>query len=120
MDRLVRDLKYAARLLWKDKTFTLTAVGTLAVCIALNVAIFTIVNAVILRPLPFPEPGRLVWFNNSYPNAGVERASNGVPDYFDRRRDMDVLADLALYGQRGQTIGGQGDVERVTALMATP
>lgn len=53
MDRLSKDLKFAARLLWRDRAFALTTLLTLAVCIGANAAIFAIINSVLLRPFPF-------------------------------------------------------------------
>ncbi|MCA1585329.1 MAG: ABC transporter permease, partial [Acidobacteria bacterium] len=114
MERLVQDLRFAARLLWKDRSFTLTTVLTLALCLAANIAIFAVVRTVLLKPLPFPEPTRLVTVFNSYPGAGVVRASSGVPDYYDRLRDVAAFEALAMYRTSGVTIGGQqqGEVER--------
>ena len=121
MDRLVQDLRFAWRSLWKDRTFTLTTVATLALCLAANVAIFAIVDNVLLKPLPFPEPERLVKIANAYPGAGVMEASNGVPDYLDRVRDMTVLDALANYRQSGVTVSGRGtEAERLQTLLATP
>jgi hypothetical protein len=57
---LFQDLKFSAKLLVKDKAFNIIALLTLALCIGANSAIFTILNAVVLRPLPFAESGRLV------------------------------------------------------------
>ena len=62
------------RRLSKQKGFTLTVLLTLGLCIGANIAIFAIVDAVLLKPLPFPEQDRLVTTYNSYPGAGVERA----------------------------------------------
>ena len=56
MERVIRDAKFAVRLLWRDRTFALTTLLTLAVCIGANAAIFAIINSVLLRPLPVPEP----------------------------------------------------------------
>jgi predicted permease len=120
MERLRQDLRFAARILWKDRGFTITALLTLAICIGANAAIFAIVNSVLLRPLPVPEAERLVVMYNSYPRAGVERASNGVPDYFDRLRQTDVFEEVALYQRRGQTVGGETDPQRVTGLAVRP
>lgn len=120
MERLLQDARYGVRVLLKDRAFTMTTVLTLALCIGANAAIFAIVNSVILRPLPVPGADRLVLLYNSYPRAGVVRASTGVPDYYDRLRETDVFEELALYQQRGVTVGGQGSVERLTALAARP
>ena len=84
MDRLYQDLRFSLRLLRKDLAFAVTAILTLSLCVGANAAIFAVVNSVLLKPLPVPEPDRLVLMHNSYPRAGVVRASNGVPDYYDR------------------------------------
>ena len=121
MDRLLQDLRFGLRILWKDRGFTLTTAATLALCIAANTSIFAVVNAVLLKPLPFPEPERLAVLFNSYPGAGAVRASNGVPDYYDRLAQMPALEEIAMYRLGGVTIGGQGgDVERVTSMPVTP
>src|ERR1700675_4190898 len=72
-DELRRELSYAARLLRKTPGFTATALLTLAVCFGANLTIFAVIDSVLLRPLPLPEPDRLVTVFNTYPNAGVER-----------------------------------------------
>jgi ABC-type lipoprotein release transport system permease subunit len=67
VERLLQDTRFALRLLWKDRGFTVTALLTLAVCIGADTAIFTVVNSVLLRPLPVPESERLVLMYNAYP-----------------------------------------------------
>ncbi len=122
MERFIQDLEFAVRLLWKDRGFTLTTLATLALCLAANTAIFAIVNAVLLRPLPFPEADRIVAIYNAYPGAGVTQAYNGVPDYYDRLQQTDVFEEVAMYRANGMTIGGegQGDAERVIGMPVTP
>jgi hypothetical protein len=121
MDRLWQDIRVALRGLWKDRAFTLTTVATLALCLAANITIFAVVDGVLLKPLPFDQPDRLVAINNSYPGAGVAIASNGVPDYYDRLAGVPALESLAMYRQAGLTIiGDQGQAERLQALSVTP
>jgi predicted permease len=120
MERFVQDLSYGARLLLKNKGYAIAAIVTLAVCIAANVAVFGIVNAVVLKSLPFPEADRLVIVHNSYPKAGADRIGCGVPDYFDRLREVPALGELGIFRTEGMTIGGAGDAERLSALQATP
>ena len=120
MERLVHDVRYAVRVLLKERAFTITALLTLTVCIGANAAIFAVVNSVILRPLPVPGPDRLVLLYNSYPRAGVERASTGVPDYYDRLRETDVFEELALYQERGLTVGADANVERLSGMVIRP
>jgi predicted permease len=117
---MVQDVKYAVRLLWKSKAFTLTVLATLAICISANTVVFSVVNSVVLKPLPFQESDRILRMYNSYPNAGVEIASTGVPDYYDRLRDVTVFEEQALYNNPGLTIGETGSVQQVEGMAVTP
>ena len=121
MDRLLHDLKYAGRVLVKDRGFTITAVLTLAICIAANVAIFAVVNSVLLQPLPVPHAEQLVHMRNAYPGAGLgDLGSTGVADYYDRLRETDVFQEQALYNTRGMTLGQEGNPQRIIAMLGTP
>ena len=120
MERLRQDLVYAFRLLMKDRAFTSTTLLTLALCVGANAAIFAVVNSVVLRPLPTPEADRLVLLYNSYPKAGVGRSSTGVPDYYDRLRETDVFEELALYNERGVTVGTDEGAQRLQGMIGRP
>lgn len=121
MDRLFQDIRVAIRGLWKDRAFAVTVTATLALCLAANVAIFAVVDGVVLKPLPFDQSDRLVAIYNQYPGAGVNIAQNGVPDYYDRLEALTALDGLGMYRQSGLTLGGdRGEPERVTGLIATP
>ncbi len=120
MDKLLQDLKFGAKLLWKEKAFTLTVLTTLAVCIGANTTIFSVVNTVMLDPLPFYDSNRLVRVFNSYPNAGAERASNSAPDYFFRRDRVAAFEAVAAYQYTGNTVGEPGSTERVRTMRVTP
>jgi predicted permease len=120
MSTLFQDLKFAARLLWKDKAFAIGAVVTLAVCIGANAAVFCIVNSILLRPLPFPEADRVMLLHNSYPKAGADDVDTAVPDYYDRLRETTVFEEQALYRELGGTIGSGERAERLSGLRVTP
>lgn len=120
MERFLQDARYAVRVLLKDRAFTVTTLLTLTLCIGANAAIFAVLNSVVLQPLPVPEADRLVLMYNSYPRAGVERASTGVPDYYDRLRETDVFEEIALYQNRGLTVGSEGSVERMEGMAVRP
>jgi predicted permease len=120
MSTLTQDVRYAMKLLAKQKSFTAAALLTLALCIGANTAIFSVLNSVLLRPLPFAHGDRLVHIYNSYPGAGVERGGAAAPDYFDRRAEVPALHDVALTQSRGMTIGESGRPERVTGMAVTP
>jgi len=119
---IAHDVRFARRLLWKDRGFAATAILTLAVCIGANAAIFAVVNSVLLEPLPVPHAEQLVHMYNAYPGAGGDegRGSTGVPDYYDRLRETDVFAEQALYNARGVTLNGAGDAQRIRAMVSTP
>ena len=120
MDTLRQDLRLAFRLLWKDRAFALTTILTLSLCIGANSAIFTVVRSVLLRPLPYPEPDRVVFMFDAFPGAGVERAGTSVPNYVDRRALTDVLDSVALYQFGGFRVGEGAGAEGVASLRVTP
>jgi len=119
MDLSLRDVRVGARSLWKDRGFSLATVLTLALCIGANTALFSIVHSVLLRPLPVPEAGRLVLLYNSYPRAGAERGSSGVPDYYDRVRGLTAIETLSLLNLRNRATGEAGRPERVLGMGVT-
>jgi predicted permease len=121
LDWLIRDLRVALRLLARDRAFCLTAASTLAVCIAANAALFTVVHHVLLRPLPVPDPSRILLMSNIYPKAGATDSSNsGVPDYYDRLSAVSVLEKQALFNQRSVSIGREGLPVRIQVADVTP
>jgi predicted permease len=120
MRTLLTDLRFGVRLLLKDRSFAAAALLTLAVCIGANAAIFSVVRSVILSPLPVPHSDRLLMLYNAYPKAGVPMASTGVPDYYDRLREMTVFDEQALYRRQGFTLSGEGAADRLQAVRATP
>src|SRR4030095_6311511 len=93
---------------------------TLALCIGANSALFTIVQSVLLRPLPFPESNRLVITYDSFPGAGVERAGESVPNYVDRAKLTEVFDSFALYQWAGYGVGQGASAEGVAAINVTP
>jgi predicted permease len=122
MDSVIRDIRFGLTLIWKDRSFTLTVLVTLIVCIGANASIFTIVHSVLLKPLPVPESDRILLMANQYPNAGFEALStnSAAPDYFDRLRDVKVFEEQAMYGGGGSTIEINGTAERVQGMNVTP
>src|SRR5438093_1941397 len=117
------DIRVGLRLLRKEKAFTITAALTLAVCIGANTALFSVVNSVLLRPLPVPESDRIVLMGNAYPGAGGDAAiggSSSVPDYYDRLRETDVFEEQAVYNGANQSIDQGGTPIRVRVSRVTP
>jgi len=105
--------------LLRTPVFTVTAVATLAICIGANVAIFAVVDGIVLRSLPFPDAGRLVFVYNSYPRAGLARSETSIPDYFDWRNSIKAFASVSITHYANVVVGGAGypqlaPIERVT------
>ncbi len=117
---MLQDLRFALRLLVRDRTFTITALLTLAVCVGANTAMLSVIRSVLLKPLPFHDAARIVLLYNSYPNAGVPRVGSAVPDYFDRLTAVPALDQQALFRNEGMTLGDESGAERLTSLRATP
>lgn len=120
MEHLPSEFRRSLRILLNERTFSATVLLTLALCIGANVAIYAVVHAVLLEPLPFPAPERLVVVSNSYPGAGVPRASNGVVDFFERRQRIAAFEEVAIFQGGGNTLGEPGSPERVSSLRVSP
>ncbi len=120
MESLWRDLKFGLKLLLRERGFTITALVTLALCIGANTAVFTVLHSVLLRPLPYPQPGSLVTLYNVYPGVGVHRGANGIPDYLDRRQLTEVFEEVALFGSSGYDVGADGAPQKLFGIYTTP
>ena len=118
MDTLIKDIRYGLRGLWKRPGFTVVALITLALGIGANTAIFSLINGVLIRPLPFPQPDRLVWTFGNIRNGG-NRASVSPLDYLDYRHENHTFEQFAamVSFQGSANLTGGGDPER---LAATP
>jgi predicted permease len=120
MSDFFQDVRFALRLLARDRSFTITALLTLAICIGANTAMFSVVRSVLLRPLPFPDSDSVVLLYNSYPNAGAPRVGNAVPDYFDRLTAVPALQELSVFREEGMNYGDESGAARLKSLRATP
>ena len=117
MQTLLQDIRYGARMLFKQPGVTLIAVLTLALGIGANTAIFSLVNAVLLRPLPFAEPERLVWTWGEF--SGGNRASTSPPDFLDYRAQNRSFEELAATFFNSFNLTGSGEPERIIGSMVT-
>ena len=116
MTNLLTDLRYAWRTLRKSPGFSLVAVIVLALGIGANTAIFSVVNAVLLRPIPYSEPDRLmrVWHTppqKAFP--GMTRFSVSAANYEDWEKQNHVFENMAIYGYRSFNLTGSGEPERL-------
>lgn len=117
MTGLFQDLRHAARTLIKAPAFTMIAVATLAIGIGANTAIFSLVDGVLLRPLPYPAADRLVWVRETQPD--IEDAPASAADFSDWRSGAKSFEGLAASEYRVATMTGRGAPERVVAAGVT-
>ena len=119
MEVLLKDIRYGIRGLLSRPGFTCIAVLTLALGIGANTAIFSVVNAVLLRPLPFSEPDRLVmvWEDASF--AGFPRNTPAPANYADWKAQNQVFEGMAALGERSFNLTGDGEAEKIEAYGVT-
>jgi predicted permease len=113
LDTLVQDVHFGSRLMWRNPGITAVAVLTLALGIGGNTAIFSIVNGVLLNPLPFPNPDRLVALHESKSN--FENGSISYSNFLDWRKDNRTFSSMALGRRWSFSMTGRGDAEQVKA-----
>jgi putative ABC transport system permease protein len=119
MSTLLQDLRYGLRTLWLSRGFAALAVIMLALGIGANTAIFSVVNAMLLRKLPFPQSDRLVFVFASQPKMNLIEAPTSIPDYLDWKNQARSFSALGLYAQHDETLTGGGQPERVPAAQIT-
>src|SRR6202049_3395632 len=112
----MNDLRYALRQLRKTPAFTVTALATIAICLGANLAIFAVIDSVLLRPLPFPQPDQLVTIYNTYPKAGVENDGSSITNYYERRGNIPAFSSLSLYAEGPEVVGDPGSTEQMQVL----
>ncbi|HEU4386385.1 MAG TPA: ABC transporter permease, partial [Blastocatellia bacterium] len=114
MQTILQDLRYGMRLLVKRPGFALIAIVTIALGIAANTAIFSLVSAVLLRPLPFHEPDRLVMVWEDATSIGYPENSPAPANYADWKSQNAVFEDMAAYEISGADLTGEGEPEKVS------
>jgi putative ABC transport system permease protein len=112
METLLQDLRYGLRMLRKSPGFTAVAVITLALGIGANTALFSVVNGVLLNPLPFAQPDQLITLHESKPN--FERGSISYPNFLDWQKDNHTFSSLAIFRGYAFNLTGAGDAQQVS------
>jgi predicted permease len=122
MPSLPQDLKFAARQLRTSPGFAVTTILTLALGIGATTAIFSLVNAVLLRPLPFPEQDRLIWAEQADIEPGVAAnayESLSYPNFFDWRAQNHIATAMACYRNSSVTLTGSGEPQQLSAAVVS-
>ena len=117
METLLHDIRYAFRTMLKARGFTAVAVIALALGIGANTAIFSVVNSVLLRPLPYKDPGRLVHVHRMQPP--IERGPISRPDFFEWRDKQEVFSDISAYDFQTLNLTGADHAERINGARVT-
>lgn len=117
METVVKDFHYGIRGLLKRPGFTAVAVITLALGIGANTAIFSVVNAVLLRPQPYKDPDRVVSLWENVPNYGQWRVTPA--NFLDWKKQNTVFEDVAAFGSSTLTLTGEGDPEQLLGTRAS-
>lgn len=117
MHRLLHDLRFAVRQLRKSPGFAILTILTLALGMGATTAMFSLVNAVVLRPLPFPQQDRLVWMEAADRSAGGPAVADAIsyPDFFDWRAQQHSFTVVASYRGSGTTLTGVGDAQQISS-----
>ena len=119
MNAFWQDLRYGARMLLKKPGFTLIVVITLALGIGANTAIFSVVNAVLLRPLPYEESERLAVLYETNPQQGRDQMSVSYPTFNDWRAQSQSFEQLAAFRSGGMILTGKEEPSRVQVMLAS-
>jgi putative ABC transport system permease protein len=119
METLWQDLRYGARQLARSPGFTAVAVLTLALGIGANTAMFSVVHGVLLRPLPFQQPNRLVLVHLTSPAQGETRVPLSIADFLDWQSQNSAFGKMAAYSNAVLTLTGEPEAEQLTAAGVT-
>ena len=112
---LVDDLRYGLRTLRKSPGFTFIVVLTIGLGIGVNAAIFSIINATLIRPLPYPQPDRLVYMGQTGPESPYP-GKVSYPDYLDWRAQAKSFVEMGAFGNHNVTLSGDGPAERLRGI----
>jgi predicted permease len=120
LETTMQDARYALRMLRKNPGFTAVAVLTLALGIGANTAIFSVVYAVLLKPLPYPQPERLVTIFEAKPQEGIMGNGWSYPNFAELRSDNHIFSEMAGHQQHQLTLTGRGEPTVVNTAVVTP
>ncbi len=120
VERVFRDLRFGGRALRKSPGFSLVAVLTLALCVGANTAIFSVIYALLLKPLPFPAPSKIVEIYNTFPKAGLHKEPCSIIQYLEYKKQTVSYDSVGLWGSALVMLGEEGSADRITEASCTP
>jgi predicted permease len=120
LEELARDVRYAVRTLRKSPTFTMTAAATLALAIGTNTAMFSVLNAVLLRPLPYRAPEQLAMLWTEDPTENLREGRSALWDVEEWRRQSQTFADMATFDTVSTVLTGADGVEQIVGVSISP
>jgi putative ABC transport system permease protein len=120
MGSLLFDVRHAGRMLLKSPIFAIVTVVTLALGIGANTAIFSLVNAALLRPLGYHDPDQLVFIHEGIPQANLPKMPGSAPDIIDIRQYQRSFSRVAAFAENTMELSGRGEPERLTAIRMEP
>src|SRR5438105_10289289 len=116
----MNNLCFALRQLRKAPVFTVTALATVAICLGANLAIFAVIDSILLRPLPFPQSDRLMTIFNTYPKAGVENDGSSLTNYYERRGNIPAFSSLSIFRYGSELVGDTGSTQQEEVMLVSP
>ena len=116
----MKDLRFAFRRLRNAPGVMVTALATIAICLGANLAMFAALDAILLRPLPFPQSDRLVTIFNTYPKAGVQRDGSSLTNYYERRGTIPAFSSLSIFRDGTEVVGETGSTHQEKVLRISP
>ncbi len=119
MNTLLQDIRFGLRMLLKSPSVSIVATIALALGIGANTAIFSVVNAVLLRPLPFPDPDSLVALFETDLQRGLQRGTHSYPNFFDIRAQNSVFERVSTYRSGDYIMTGRGEPARLQGAVVT-
>jgi predicted permease len=119
LESFFRDFFQAGRMMRRNYGFTLTAVVSLALCIGANVAIFSMLYALVLKPLPFHAPSKIVEIYNSFPKVKIDKLASNLAQYFDYKQNAEAFSEVGLWRLDDSIVGDVGETARVPGAIAT-
>ncbi|HWZ97607.1 MAG TPA: ABC transporter permease [Candidatus Dormibacteraeota bacterium] len=121
LDTLLRDIRYTLRTLWRDRAFAAIAILILALGIGANIAVFSIINTLLLRPLPFANSNQLAWLDSNRGLGGLSSLTYKIDvydEYAKQNRSFDqVTAYMPFFGSGGYSLTGKGEPRALTGVM---